>query len=193
MNKIKNQFRQLSIEFQLSVLSIHHLLCYVTYSFDQMCYVESGTTKDHEFAAVVVNAAWDAWLVQHRKLESKDKLLIQQGQAYNEQSQKVKDLEYKLGLDFKLVNPDAVLVLAKVDFRKFYSHEQMRNELDHLSKAFKKAGKQVIVFDSGYSLEVLSDEQLSDIGLKRTTVEHLKVVPKVKHFVEHLEINKNAP
>ncbi|WP_111848700.1 hypothetical protein [Acinetobacter baumannii] len=193
MNKIKNQFRQLSIEFQLSVLSIHHLLCYVTYSFDQMCYVESGTTKDHEFAAVVVNAAWDAWLVQHRKLESKDKLLIQQGQAYNEQSQKVKDLEYKLGLDFKLVNPDAVLVLAKVDFRKFYSHEQMRNELDHLSKAFKKAGKQVIVFDSGYSLEVLSDDQLSNIGLKRTTVEHLKVVPKVKHFVEHLEINKNAP
>ncbi|MFV5640704.1 hypothetical protein [Acinetobacter oleivorans] len=193
MNKIKNQFRQLSIEFQLSVLSVHHLLSYVTYSFDQMCYVESGTTKDHEFAAVVVNAAWDAWLVQHRKLESKDKLLIQQGQAYNEQSQKVKDLEYKLGLDFKLVNPDAVLVLAKVDFRKFYSHEQMRNELDHLSKAFKKAGKQVIVFDSGYSLEVLSDEQLGDIGLKRTTVEHLKVVPKVKHFVEHLEINKNAP
>ncbi|MFW1635635.1 hypothetical protein [Acinetobacter oleivorans] len=193
MNKIKNLFRQLSIDFQLSVLSVHHLLSYVTYSFDQMCYVESGTTKDHEFAAVVVNAAWDAWLVQHRKLESKDKLLIQQGQAYNEQSQKVKDLEYKLGLDFKLVNPDAVLVLAKVDFRKFYSHEQMRNELDHLSKAFKKTGKQVIVFDSGYSLEVLSDEQLNEIGLKRTAVEHLKVVPKVKHFVEHLEIYKNAP
>lgn len=167
MNKIKNQFRQLSIEFQLSVLSIHHLLSYVTYSFDQMCYVESGTTKDHEFAAVVVNAAWDAWLVQHRKLESKDKLLIQQGQAYNEQSQKVKDLEYKLSLDFELVNPDAVLVLARVNFCKFHSHEQMRNELDHLTKAFKKAGKQVIVFDSSYSLEVMTDEQLNDVGLKR--------------------------
>lgn len=163
----KNQFKQAAIQFQLAVHSIKHLLGYVSYSFDQVCFIESGTTKDHEFAAVVVNAAWDAWLVQQRKLDAKDKLVIQQGQAFNDQSQKVKDLEYQLGLDFKLVNPDAVLVLAKVNFSKFHSADQMRNEIDHLHKAFKKAGKQVIVFDSGYSLEVLTDEQLHVAGLKR--------------------------
>lgn len=163
----KNEFKQAAIQFQLAVHSVKHLLGYVSYSFDQVCFIESGTTKDHEFAATVVNVAWDAWLVQHRKLEAKDKLLIQQGQAFNDQSQKVKDLEYQLGLDFKLVNPDAVLVLAKVNFSKFHSADQMRNEIDHLHKAFKKAGKQVIVFDSGYSLEVLTDEQLHGAGLKR--------------------------
>ncbi|HGP3418208.1 TPA: hypothetical protein ACLHMH_000062 [Acinetobacter baumannii] len=159
MNKIKNQFRQLSIEFQLSVLSVHHLLSYVTYSFDQMCYVESGTTKDHEFAAVVVNAAWDAWLVQHRKLESKDKLLIQQGQAYNEQSQKVKDLEYKLSLEFTLVPQDVSLVLVRVDYSKFYSSEQARAEIAFIKKHFSKVSKTVVVLDSKYSIETLTDEQ----------------------------------
>lgn len=94
---VKNQFRQSAIDFQLSVLSIKHLLGHVTYNFDQVCFVESGTSNDHEFAAAVVNAAWDAWLVQCRKLEAKDKLLIQQGQAFNDQSQKVRDLEYELG------------------------------------------------------------------------------------------------
>lgn len=83
MKKVKNQFRQTSIEFQLSVLSIKHLLNYVTYSFDQICYVESGSSKDHEFAAAVVNAAWDAWLVQQRKLDAKDKLLTQLHNAAN--------------------------------------------------------------------------------------------------------------
>lgn len=159
MNKIKNQFRQLSIDFQLSVLSVHHLLCYVTYSFDQMCYVESGTTKDHEFAAVVVNAAWDAWLVQHRKLEAKDKLLIQQGQAYNEQSQKVKDLEYKLSLEFTLVPQDVSLVLVRVDYSKFYSSEQARAEIAFIKKHFSKVSKTVVVLDSKYSIETLMDEQ----------------------------------
>lgn len=81
MKKVKNQFRQTSIEFQFSVLSIKHLLGYVTYSFDQICYVESGSSKDHEFAAVVVNAAWDAYLVQQRKLDAKDKLLAQLSDA----------------------------------------------------------------------------------------------------------------
>lgn len=94
----KKQFKQAAIQFQLAVHSIKHLLGYVTYNFDQVCFIESGTTKDHEFAAAVVNTAWDAWLVQERKLEAKDKLLIQQGQAFNDQSQKVKDLEYRLGL-----------------------------------------------------------------------------------------------
>ncbi len=163
----KNEFKQAAIQFQLAVHSIKHLLGYVSYSFDQVCFIESGTTKDHEFAATVVNVAWDAWLVQQRKLDAKDKLVIQQGQAFNDQSQKVKDLEYQLGLDFKLVNPDAVLVLAKVNFSKFHSADQMRNEIDHLRKAFKRAGKQVIVFDSGYSLELLTDEQLHGAGLKR--------------------------
>ncbi|ENW95958.1 hypothetical protein [Acinetobacter sp. NIPH 298] len=95
----KNQFKQAAIEFQLSVYSIKRLLPFVTYSFDKVCFIEKGTTKDHELAATVVNAAWDAWLVQHRKLGTKDMLIIQQGQAFNEQSQKVKDLEYKLGLN----------------------------------------------------------------------------------------------
>lgn len=94
----KNQFKQAAIQFQLAVHSIKHLLGYVTYSFDQVCFIESGSTKDHEFAATVVNAAWDAWLVQERKLEAKDKLLIQQGQAFNDQSQMIKDLECRLGL-----------------------------------------------------------------------------------------------
>lgn len=94
----KNQFKQSAIQFQLAVHSIKHLLGYVLYSFDQVCFIESGTTKDHEFAAAVVNAAWDAWLVQQRKLDAKDMLIIQQGQAFNDQSQKVKDLEYQLGL-----------------------------------------------------------------------------------------------
>lgn len=75
---IKKQFRQTAIDFQLGVLSIRHLFSYVSYSFDKVCYVESGTTKDHEFAAAVVNAAWDAWLVQQRKLDAKDKLLTHQ-------------------------------------------------------------------------------------------------------------------
>lgn len=96
---IKNQFRQATIEFQLGVHSIKPLLSFVEYSFDKVCFVAKGTTKDHELAATAVNAAWDAWLVQNRKLEAKDKLLIQQGQAFNDQSQKVKDLEYKLGLN----------------------------------------------------------------------------------------------
>lgn len=95
----KNQFKQSAIQFQLAVHSIKHLLGYVAYSFDQVCFIESGTTKDHEFAATVVNVAWDAWLVQQRKLDAKDKLLIQQGQAFNEQSQKVKDFAHKLGLN----------------------------------------------------------------------------------------------
>lgn len=175
----KNEFKQAAIQFQLAVHSIKHLLGYVSYSFDQVCFIESGTTKDHEFAATVVNVAWDAWLVQQRKLDAKDKLVIQQGQAFNDQSQKVKGLEYQLGLDFKLVNPDAVLVLAKVNFSKFHSADQMRNEIDHLHKAFKKAGKQVIVFDSGYSLEVLTDEQLQAKGLKwihRGTLQDLKAL-----------------
>lgn len=177
------------LEFEFN-FPIPVLLNHVSYDDKTNLYFAKN---DYVQAQESVNLGWQLWQIQQKKIESKDKLLIQQGQAYNEQSQKVKDLEYQLGLDFKLVNPDAVLILAKVDFRKFYSHEQMRNELDHLSKAFKKAGKQVIVFDSGYTLEVLNDEQLSDVGLKRTSVEHLKVVPKVKHFVEHLEINKNAP
>lgn len=74
----KNQFKQSAIQFQLAVHSIKHLLGYVSYSFDQVCFIESGTTKDHEFAAAVVNAAWDAWLVQQRKLDAKDMLLNHQ-------------------------------------------------------------------------------------------------------------------
>ncbi|MFP0372104.1 hypothetical protein ACJ6ID_02920 [Acinetobacter nosocomialis] len=178
--------------FELEFAPVRHLLGFVEYSPQIGSYRPKGSDEDSRVAASMVNIAWSAWVEQQVKLDAKDKLLIQQGQAYNEQSQKVKDLEYKLSLDFELVNPDAVLVLARVNFCKFHSHEQMRNELDHLTKAFKKAGKQVIVFDSGYSLEVMTDEQLNDVGLKRTSVEHLKVVPKVKHFVEHLEINKNA-
>ncbi|MDF2419201.1 hypothetical protein GWP85_17050 [Acinetobacter beijerinckii] len=164
---LKKQYRQAAIEFQVSVHSIKTMLPFVTYSFEKVCFIPKDSTKDHELAATVVNASWDAWLVQYRKLEAKDKLLIQQGQAFNDQSHKIKDLEYQLGLDFKLVNPDAVLVLAKVNFSKFHSADQMRNEIDHLHKAFKKAGKQVIVFDSGYSLEILNSEQLEAIGLKR--------------------------
>lgn len=179
--------------FELEFAPVRHLLGFVEYSPQIGSYRPKGSDEDSRVAASMVNIAWSAWVEQQVKLDAKDKLLIQQGQAYNEQSQKVKDLEYQLSLDFKLVNPDAALVLAKVDFRKFYSHEQMRNELDHLSKAFKKAGKQVIVFDSGYSLEVMTDEQLSSAGLMRTSVEHLKTVPVVKSFVEHLEIQENAP
>lgn len=164
---IKKQYRQAAIEFQLSVRSIKTMLPFVTYSFHKVCFMPKDTTKEHELATTVVNSAWDAWLVQHRKLEAKDKLLIQQGQAFNDQSQIVKDLEYQLGLDFKLVNPDAVLVLAKVNFSKFSDCDQMRNEIDHLNKAFNKTGKQVIVFDSEYSLEILNSEQLEAIGLKR--------------------------
>ncbi|WP_046023697.1 MULTISPECIES: hypothetical protein [Acinetobacter calcoaceticus/baumannii complex] len=193
MNTAAQQDELVRNQFELEFAPVRHLLAYVSYSNQMSSYVPKGSEEESRIAASLVNIAWTSWLYQQAKVNAKDKLLIQQGQRYNEQSQKVKDLEYQLGLDFKLVNPDAVLILAKVDFRKFYSHEQMRNELDHLSKAFKKAGKQVIVFDSGYSLEVMTDEQLNDIGLKRTSVEHLKVVPKVKHFVEHLEINKNAP
>lgn len=74
----KNQFKQSAIQFQLAVHSIKHLLGYVSYSFDQVCFIESGTTKDHEFAAAVVSAAWDAWLVQQRKLDAKDMLLNHQ-------------------------------------------------------------------------------------------------------------------
>lgn len=193
MNTAAQQDEIVRNQFELEFAPVRHLLAYVSYSNQMSSYVPKGSDEESRIAASLVNIAWTSWLYQQAKVNAKDKLLIQQGQGYNEQSQKVKDLEYQLGLDFKLVNPDAVLILAKVDFRKFYSHEQMRNELDHLSKAFKKAGKQVIVFDSGYSLEVMTDEQLNDVGLKRTSVEHLKVVPKVKHFVEHLEINKNAP
>lgn len=193
MNTAVQQDELVRNQFELEFAPVRHLLGYVSYSKHMSSYVPKGSDEESRIAASLVNIAWTSWLYQQAKINAKDKLLIQQGQAYNEQSQKVKDLEYKLSLDFELVNPDAVLILAKVDFRKFYSHEQMRNELDHLSKAFKKAGKQVIVFDSGYSLEVMTDEQLNDVGLKRTSVEHLKVVPKVKHFVEHLEINKNAP
>lgn len=99
MKSVKNQFRQTAIDFQLGVFSIKHLFSFVTYSFDKVCFVESGTTKEHEIAAQIVNAGWEAWLVQQRKLDAKDKLLIQQGQAFNEQSQKVTDLEHKLGLN----------------------------------------------------------------------------------------------
>lgn len=90
MKSIKNQFRQTAIDFQLGVFSIKHLFCFVTYSFDKVCFVESGTTKEHEIAAQIVNAAWDAWLVQQRKLEAKDKLLTHQvlvrGTLQNEES-----------------------------------------------------------------------------------------------------------
>ncbi|WP_151838079.1 MULTISPECIES: hypothetical protein [unclassified Acinetobacter] len=79
----KNQFKRAAIQFQLAVHSIKHLLGYVSYSFDQVCFIESGTTKDHEFAATVVNSAWDAWLVQQRKLDAKDKLLTQLHNAAN--------------------------------------------------------------------------------------------------------------
>lgn len=171
MNKIKNQFRQLSIEFQLSVLSIHHLLSYVTYSFDQMCYAESGTSKDHEFAAVVVNAAWDAWLVQHRKLEAKDKLLIQQGQAYNEQSQKVKDLEYKLSLEFTLVPQQAALVVVRGDFTHFHSREHAKSVADQLHKSFSQSGVPVVLIDKCYSVEQMSKEQMISLGYMPITVD----------------------
>ncbi|MND23237.1 hypothetical protein D3C80_136370 [compost metagenome] len=171
MNKIKNQFRQLSIDFQLSVLSVHHLLSYVTYSFDQMCYVESGTTKDHEFAAVVVNAAWDAWLVQHRKLESKDKLLIQQGQAYNEQSQKVKDLEYKLSLEFTLVPQQAALVVVRGDFTHFNSREHAKSVADQLHKSFSQSGVPVVLIDKCYSVEQMSTEQMISLGYMPVAVD----------------------
>lgn len=95
---LKKQYRQVAIEFQVSVHSIKTMLPFVTYSFEKVCFIPKDSTKDHELAATVVNASWDAWLVQYRKLEAKDKLLIQQGQAFNDQSQIVKNLEYKLGL-----------------------------------------------------------------------------------------------
>ncbi|HFX6519009.1 TPA: hypothetical protein ACIFEI_002700 [Acinetobacter nosocomialis] len=193
MNTAAQQDEIVRNQFELEFAPVRHLLGYVSYSIQMSSYVPKGSDEESRIAASLVNIAWTSWLYQQAKIDAKDKLLIQQGQAYNEQSQKVKDLEYQLSLDFKLVNPDAALVLAKVDFRKFYSHEQMRNELDHLSKAFKKAGKQVIVFDSGYSLEVMTDEQLSSAGLMRTSVEHLKTVPVIKGFVEHLEMKENAP
>ncbi|OUC67327.1 hypothetical protein [Acinetobacter seifertii] len=192
MNTAAQQDELVRNQFELEFAPVRHLLAYVSYSNEMSSYVPTGSDEESRIAASLVNIAWTSWLYQQTKVNAKDKLLIQQCQAYNEQSQKVKDLEFKLSLDFELVNPDAVLVLARVNFCKFHSHEQMRNELDHLTKAFKNAGKQVIVFDSEYSLEVMTDEQLNDVGLKRTSVEHLKVVPKVKHFVEHLEVNKNA-
>lgn len=151
------------LEFEFS-FPIPVLLNHVLYDAKTNLYFAKN---DYVQAQESVNLGWQIWQIQQKKIESKDKLLIQQGQAFNDQSQKVKDLEYQLGLDFKLVNPDAVLVLAKVNFSKFHSADQMRNEIDHLHKAFKKAGKQVIVFDSGYSLEVLTDEQLHNAGLKR--------------------------
>lgn len=193
MNTAAQQDELVRNQFELEFAPVRHLLGYISYSNQMSSYVPKGSDEESRIAASLVNIAWTSWLYQQAKVNAKDKLLIQQGQAYNEQSQKVKDLEYKLSLDFELVNPDAVLVLARVNFCKFHSHEQMRNELDHLTKAFKKAGKQVIVFDYGYSLEVMTDEQLSSAGLMRTSVEHLKTVPVVKGFVEHLEIKENAP
>jgi len=164
------------LEFEFN-FPIPALLNHVSYDAKTNLYYAKN---DYVQAQESVNLGWQLWLIQQKKIESKDKLLIQQGQAYNEQSQKVKDLEYQLGLDFKLVNPDAVLVLARVNFCKFHSAEQMRKEMDHLHKAFKKAGKQVIVFDSGYSLEVMTDEQLSDVGLKRINRTNAPKATRVK-------------
>ncbi|WOQ34280.1 hypothetical protein [Acinetobacter baumannii] len=145
--------------FELEFAPVRHLLGFVEYSPQIGSYRPKGSDEDSRVAASMVNIAWSAWVEQQVKLDAKDKLLIQQGQAYNEQSQKVKDLEYKLSLEFTLVPQDVSLVLVRVDYSKFYSSEQARAEIAFIKKHFSKVSKTVVVLDSKYSIETLTDEQ----------------------------------
>ncbi len=143
------------LEFEFS-FPIPVLLNHVSYDVKTNLYYAKN---DYVQAQESVNLGWQIWQIQQKKIESKDKLLIQQGQAYNEQSQKVKDLEYKLSLEFTLVPQDVSLVLVRVDYSKFYSSEQARAEIAFIKKHFSKVSKTVIVLDSKYSIETLTDEQ----------------------------------
>jgi|GEM_PF-5336418 len=143
------------LEFEFN-FPIPALLNHVSYDAKSNLYYAKN---DYVQAQESMNLGWQLWQVQQKKIESKDKLLIQQGQAYNEQSQKVKDLEYKLSLEFTLVPQDVSLVLVRVDYSKFYSSEQARAEIAFIKKHFSKVSKTVVVLDSKYSIETLTDEQ----------------------------------
>ncbi|HGW3557441.1 TPA: hypothetical protein ACNIBZ_000194 [Acinetobacter baumannii] len=159
MNTAVQQDEIVRNQFELEFAPVRHLLGYVSYSNQMSSYVPKGSDEESRIAASLVNIAWTSWLYQQAKINAKDKLLIQQGQAYNEQSQKVKDLEYKLSLEFTLVPQDVSLVLVRVDYSKFYSSEQARAEIAFIKKHFSKVSKTVVVLDSKYSFETLTDEQ----------------------------------
>ncbi|ENX48269.1 hypothetical protein F886_00070 [Acinetobacter sp. NIPH 542] len=52
---------------------------------------------DDEYADEFVNGAWWGFQHQQAKVEELQRQLIEQGQRFNEQAQRVKDLEYKNG------------------------------------------------------------------------------------------------
>lgn len=159
MNTAVQQDEIVRNQFELEFAPVRHLLGYVSYSNQMSSYVPKGSDEESRIAASLVNIAWTSWLYQQAKINAKDKLLIQQGQAYNDQRQKVKDLEYKLSLEFTLVPQDVSLVLVRVDYSKFYSSEQARAEIAFIKKHFSKVSKTVVVLDSKYSFETLNDEQ----------------------------------
>ncbi|QDJ91865.1 hypothetical protein [Acinetobacter haemolyticus] len=97
MSDTANQVTLKRVNFE-SWFPMPHLFNYVEYDSRTNTYVSLGHSEDHKLAHEYVNISWGTWLEQQKRLDAKDKLLIQQGQAFNDQSQKVKDLEYRLGL-----------------------------------------------------------------------------------------------
>lgn len=148
------------LEFEFN-FPIPALLNHVSYDAKTNLYYAKN---DYVQAQESVNLGWQLWLIQQKKIESKDKLLIQQGQAYNEQSQKVKDLEYKLSLEFTLVPQQAALVVVRGDFTHFHSREHAKSVADQLHKSFSQSGVPVVLIDKCYSVEQMSKEQMISLG-----------------------------
>ncbi|ARG16938.1 hypothetical protein B7L44_10250 [Acinetobacter nosocomialis] len=164
MNTAAQQDEIVRNQFELEFAPVRHLLGYVSYSKHMSSYVPKGSDEESRIAASLVNIAWTSWLYQQAKVNAKDKLLIQQGQAYNEQNQKVKDLEYKLSLEFTLVPQQAALVVVRGDFTHFHSREHAKSVADQLHKSFSESGVPVVLIDKCYSVEQMSTEQMISLG-----------------------------
>lgn len=84
--------------------------------------------------------AWDkAWLHQQSKVDELQKQLIDQGQRFNEQGQRVKDLEHKNAELQKRV--DAALEQSKHALQ--YVEEDMRGNFDFLQMAMIRTFKEL--------------------------------------------------
>ena len=75
----------------------------------------------------------------------------------------------KLTLD--QINPDAALIIIRLETTQFPTLEGAKRIKEHLKKVSREIGKPVLFLNRDHSVEQLNDDQLRNIGLQRIPTE----------------------
>ncbi len=120
--------------------------------FDEKAEIYYSINPAYHNDVIAMNAAWSMFQEQQAKVEELQKQLIDQGQRFNEQAQRVKDLEFKNGELQKRVDELERKLQIKTRHCEFYEQsrkghrrlaihrkKQINSALDQIEKLYSKA------------------------------------------------------